>query len=389
MPGATACARYRRGSAYAEAVRRAAVEAQPPTSANATTETAARAVAGRLGVIVPGLAAAGIVVGLGFAHGGYFPTAWGPTTLVLLAASAAALATGTTTSLGLRTLVIPVSLGVLCVWILASSVWGSPTEAVPESQRTLVYVSGALALALVLRRGSTIGVLIGVWARDLDRLSVRAGHPAVPGADRGHSTRFAGYRLSAPDRLLERARALRSARRHPGVRSRRSRGATRRQAFRCGIDGPSCADACTSPSAGEHGSHSRSGWSRPSHSTRTEPGQAVVLAIVAPWPALAVLIASSSGPLSETRSHTGGCGRGRARCRGDRRRSHALGRRRRRTARSFRAARPPLRRGTSGRKRRRSRRRRHSLRGLRRRARRARRNRPILCCVNQNRHTPS
>ncbi len=49
-------------------------------------------------------------------------------------------------TIGLRSLALPALLGLCAVWALASSAWGSPSEAVPEAERTLLYVSAALAL---------------------------------------------------------------------------------------------------------------------------------------------------------------------------------------------------------------------------------------------------
>ncbi len=219
----------------------------------------------------------------------------------MLAASAAALAADTTTGLSLRTLVIPVSLGVLCLWILASSVWGSPTEAVPESQRALVYVSGALALALALRRGSTIGVLVGVWGGIsivcLYALATRLFPERLAELDP-----IAGYRLSEPIgywNVLGLFAAL-------GVILAFGLVARSEQlVVRLVAAGSTVPLVLTL-----YFTFSRGAWialaaglvatlALDPHRAR----QAVVLAVVAPLPALAVVIASSSGPLSES-GHT-------------------------------------------------------------------------------------
>ncbi len=80
---------------------------------------------------------------------------------------------------------------------LASSAWGSPSEAVPEVERTLVYLSAALALGLALRRGATAGVLIGLWAGIsvvcLYALATRLFPEQLAVFDQ-----IAGYRLSEP-----------------------------------------------------------------------------------------------------------------------------------------------------------------------------------------------
>ena len=121
-------------------------------NASSTRRTADRRVAGEprredrggrtAGALAPGLAAAGVVVGLGLADGGYFPTAWGPATLIFLAASASALVAASDAEP--RFPCARDAGPARCAHASGSScrrVWGSPTEAVPESQRALVYVS--------------------------------------------------------------------------------------------------------------------------------------------------------------------------------------------------------------------------------------------------------
>jgi O-Antigen ligase/Tetratricopeptide repeat len=114
--------------------------------------------------VLPGVAAAVLVASLGLSHGGYFPTAWGPTTLAFLAVAALALVVRPRSRLGLRELAIPGLLLAYMCWALASSLWGSSTEAVPEVQRALVYVTGSLAFALVVRRATVAGFVVGIWA---------------------------------------------------------------------------------------------------------------------------------------------------------------------------------------------------------------------------------
>ena len=92
---------------------------------------------------------------------------------------------------------MPGLLALLLVWTLASSAWGSPSEAVPEAQRTLLYVSAALALGLVLRRGVTAGVLIGIWARDLVVCLYALATRLFPEQFATFDP-IAGYRLSEP-----------------------------------------------------------------------------------------------------------------------------------------------------------------------------------------------
>ena len=111
-----------------------------------------------------GVGAALLVAGLGLSHGGYFATAWGPVTIAFLAVSAVALVVRPRPALGLRELVIPALVSAYALWALASSAWGTPTEAVPEMQRALAYTAGAFAFALVVRQQRVQALLIGLWA---------------------------------------------------------------------------------------------------------------------------------------------------------------------------------------------------------------------------------
>ena len=111
-----------------------------------------------------GIGAALLVAGLGLSHGGYFATAWGPVTIAFLAVSAVALVVRRRPALGLRELALPALVSAYALWALASSTWGTPTEAVPELQRALAYAAGALAVALVVRQPRVAALLVGLWA---------------------------------------------------------------------------------------------------------------------------------------------------------------------------------------------------------------------------------
>jgi hypothetical protein len=111
-----------------------------------------------------GTGAALLVAALGLSHGGYFATAWGPLTIAFLAVSVAALAVRPRPALGLRELALPVLVAIYAALALTSALWGTPTEAVPEAQRALAYTAGALAFALVVRRARVAALLVGLWA---------------------------------------------------------------------------------------------------------------------------------------------------------------------------------------------------------------------------------
>ena len=142
----------------------ATTEGRPLIHALEPERVDAPSAAARVVSALPGIAAAGVIVALGFADGGYFATAWGPLTLVFLSFAVIALLARPQQNVGLRTLAMPALLGLLVIGLSPPRRRGAPSEAVPEVERTLAYLSAALALGLVLRRGATAGVLIGLWA---------------------------------------------------------------------------------------------------------------------------------------------------------------------------------------------------------------------------------
>jgi len=280
----------------------ATTESRPPTCSLALRRAHASPVAGRLASLLPGLVAALVVAGLGIADGGYFATAWGPATLVFLVAAALALLVQPRPNLGLRSLAIPALLGLLVLWTLASSAWGSPSEAVPEAERTLVYFSAALALALVLRRGATTGLLIGLWAGStavcLYALATRLFPEQLAVFDP-----IAGYRLSEPVGywnalgLLAALGALLSF----GLAARAESLIVRLFAAATVVP---LALTC-------YFTFSRGAWLAMAAglvvAVLLDPRRlqlGLTLITVGLWPALAVLLASSSGPLTESGSHT-------------------------------------------------------------------------------------
>ncbi len=108
----------------------------------------------------------GAVVGtLGFANGGYFPVAWGWSALALLVLVVLALAFGATVEVGALELVFVGCLAALAGWIALSLLWtGSVTSTVFENERMVVYVAGAAAAVLLLRRASLNALVVGLWA---------------------------------------------------------------------------------------------------------------------------------------------------------------------------------------------------------------------------------
>jgi hypothetical protein len=117
------------------------------------------------GGLALGLTASGSVGALGFENGGYFPVSWGWSGLALFALAALAIAAGVTVEIGRLELVLIGGLAALTGWVALSLLWtSSVTETVYEIQRTLVYLGGALAVALLLRRASVPMLIAAVWA---------------------------------------------------------------------------------------------------------------------------------------------------------------------------------------------------------------------------------
>jgi O-antigen ligase len=91
------------------------------------------------------------VAGVAAASGGYFPTSWGWTALLLAWVVIAASLLGRA-QLGRLGLVWSVALLALAGWAWLSAVWGAPEPAVLAGQRLLVYVVAVPAALLLVRR---------------------------------------------------------------------------------------------------------------------------------------------------------------------------------------------------------------------------------------------
>jgi O-antigen ligase len=95
-------------------------------------------------------------------NGGFFPPAWGWSATALLWVAAIALLLGDELMISRSEWIV---LGALCMlgsWMLVSQLWeGGAQEPVLEAERTLVYVAGVLAFALVTRRGHVRPLLLG------------------------------------------------------------------------------------------------------------------------------------------------------------------------------------------------------------------------------------
>jgi hypothetical protein len=144
------------------------------------------------------LLAFAVVLVLAAVNGGYSPTTWGWGALVLFGAAALALILRTEPRLGALEAAFPVALLTLFAWGLLSALWSpSPTQPLLESQRTLVYVAGAVAALLLAHSRSYKPLLAGVWAAIALVSSYSLITRLVP--DRlGFVDTIAGYRLAQP-----------------------------------------------------------------------------------------------------------------------------------------------------------------------------------------------
>jgi hypothetical protein len=106
-----------------------------------------------------------VIAGLSFANGGYFPVSWGWSALGLLWLAAIALALGFAIEAGGLDFVFLGALTGLTAWTFLSALWTSSVpETVLEGERILLYLSAAFAGFLLLRRASVSALLLGVVA---------------------------------------------------------------------------------------------------------------------------------------------------------------------------------------------------------------------------------
>jgi hypothetical protein len=146
----------------------------------------------------PALIAFGAIVVLGGNQGGYFPTAWGPITVVLLAVVALCLVFGSTTDMSRLDGAFVLAVGALVGWVAVSMIWSAaPAETAREFQRGLVLLAGASAMLLLARRGSQGRIASSIAAGTV----ILAGYALLTRLLPGRLEVFSssdGYRLSSP-----------------------------------------------------------------------------------------------------------------------------------------------------------------------------------------------
>lgn len=110
-------------------------------------------------------ATAAIVTAANASQGAYFSQSWGWVALAFLLPTTVLALLDRTTAPGRLRLAFLGAVAALAVWIALSTLWSvSPSASAREVERILVYVTVALALAFVARRGDTAALLAGVLA---------------------------------------------------------------------------------------------------------------------------------------------------------------------------------------------------------------------------------
>ena len=98
-------------------------------------------------------------------QGAYFSQSWGWVALAFLVPAALALILGRPEAPGRLRAAFALLLGGLALWVAVSATWSlSPSGSLREVERMVVYVSLALAVAVVLRRGDAPALAAGVLA---------------------------------------------------------------------------------------------------------------------------------------------------------------------------------------------------------------------------------
>ena len=108
---------------------------------------------------------AAIVVAANASDGAYFSQSWGWVALAFLVPSTLLVIVDRVSAPGSLRVALAAAMGALGAWIALSTIWSiSVPASAREAERLLVYVSVALAVALVLRRGDGPGVVAGAFA---------------------------------------------------------------------------------------------------------------------------------------------------------------------------------------------------------------------------------
>jgi hypothetical protein len=135
---------------------------------------------------------------IGANSAGYWPPAWGWSSLALLVVSGFAAVLRSDVRVSWPGAVLAIGLFGFTLWSLASSLWApSATQPVQQSERLLVYLAAVVAVLLVVRMRSYRHLLGGTWTA----VVVLSGYGLLTRLfpDRfGTTDLIAGYRLEAP-----------------------------------------------------------------------------------------------------------------------------------------------------------------------------------------------
>ena len=168
------------------------------TSASPAASWAARGNAPPVGSVAPVVLVLGSIAALGASHGGYFPSSWGWSALVFSWSGTFALLVKRSIAVSRAEVVYVGALTAVLGWTAASLLWTSTaTQTVYETERTLSYVTFAAALVLVTRRVD-VPVVLGAT---LAAVTALAAYGLLTRILPGRLTTFdsiAVYRLDSP-----------------------------------------------------------------------------------------------------------------------------------------------------------------------------------------------
>jgi O-antigen ligase len=145
------------------------------------------------------MATAAIVIAANASQGAYFSQSWGWVALAFLVPSTVLLILERVAIPGRLRIAFAGLLGAFAGWIALSSIWSiSSAASLREFERMLVYVAVALAVALVLRRGDTAGVLAGIALGTTAVSAYALGAHLFPDRFDRPDDAYGGYRLAEP-----------------------------------------------------------------------------------------------------------------------------------------------------------------------------------------------
>jgi hypothetical protein len=139
-----------------------------------------------------------VLLPLAASHGGFYPTAWGPTALILAWAASLALILGTGQRARGLELVLLAAVSALMAWTLLSDAWtASTTRTMLEGERAAVYVAAVAAVLTLVSLRSYRTLLTAAWCAITLVCAYALATRLFP-ERLGLIDAVAGYRLSEP-----------------------------------------------------------------------------------------------------------------------------------------------------------------------------------------------